>query len=83
MMNEQFGILEYPWGYTVTAITDPSIVYASIMNDGSVIIDQDEFNALPLWHQLLLVDTLNVDERAEMTQDEYVALKPNFRGYGA
>ena len=83
MMSEQFGILEYPWGYTVTALTDHSIVYASIMNDGSFMIDYEECATLPLWHQLLLIDSLDVDKRVEMTQDEYVALKPNFRGYGA
>lgn len=54
----QFGITDYPFGFDVTALSDKSIVYATVVVDGNYSLRPETVLALPGWHQTFLMNTL-------------------------
>lgn len=57
-LKTQFGILEHPYGYDVTANSDSRVVYATVTDDGVYHLRAETVLALPGWHQVFLHNTL-------------------------
>ena len=61
-LSTQFGILDHPYGFDVTANSDSRVVYATVTDEGVYHLRAETILNLPGWHQVFLHNTLNGKE---------------------